>query len=216
MSEILAGVSGAPGGAIGPIARYAPPAAENAAPVPADESVEVALEHLEDAQSRVATHLEQVGADLRAQGKAEEAATFDAQTLLARDPAFAGEVEGALRQDGTPVGEAVTRAAEKLASTLSAIEDPYLRARAADVRAAGQQVAAALRGAALEEVVAIPRGAIVAAPELTTAQVVALQKHCAAGLATASGTATGHVAIPRPGAGPPDRGVHWATASLRA
>ncbi len=75
---------------------------------------------------------------------------------------------------------------------LAAVADPYLRARAADVRAVGQQVAATLVGARPEQV---EGEGVLVADDLTPAQVANLDAARVHGIVLASGSPTGHSAI---------------------
>lgn len=181
------GIAGAPGIALGPLVRLP----ELRAPAAAvDESM--ALPRFAEAQQQVVAHLERLAAELQAEGRADEAAIFEAQSLLAADPTLSSEVERSVEQ-GTALIEAVERASESMAALLSQLDDPYLRERAADVRAVGQQLIATLSGAPAE--LDVPAGSIVVARDLTPAQTAGLRRSGIAGFATASGTATGHVAI---------------------
>lgn len=194
MSATLTGLPGAPGLAAGPVARFDPAAGAPAPADPAPADPDAALARLAAAQARVAADLEGLGAELRAEGKPDEAAIFDAQALLAGDPALGVEARRFLA-GGRGLGAALDRAVGALAEELAALDDPYLRARAADLRAVGAQIGATLRGAATGEEPAVPPGAIVVARDLTPAQTVRLRARRIAGFATAGGAPTGHVAI---------------------
>ncbi|MGN6675084.1 MAG: phosphoenolpyruvate--protein phosphotransferase [Thermomicrobiales bacterium] len=187
--RLLRGSAGAPGFAAGPLV-FLRAATGQTTDLPTDPAVAAA--RFAVAQQVVAAEFAALAGQLRAAGKTDEAGIFDAQALLAADTTLLGEVR--VRLDaGLPLLAAVRAASDAVAATLAMLDDPYLRERAADIRAVGAQLDAALRG-----VVAPPAsapGAIVAAREFTPAQVSALHGGGAAGLATASGTATGHVAI---------------------
>jgi phosphocarrier protein FPr len=74
----------------------------------------------------------------------------------------------------------------------SRLADPYLRERAADVRAVGDQVARVLAGAAAEQ--AVEEGVLVAR-DLTPAQAARLDTSSVKGIVLAAGSATSHAAI---------------------
>ena len=140
-SAALPGVTGAPGIAIGRVAWLMPTgvSAEAAATLPWRQ-------RLEQAQAEVARHLDGLAAELAAESKPEEAAIFEAQAMLASDPALLAAVEQRLDR---PLQEAVVAATEALAEQFAALDNAYLRERAADVRAVGQQIAAVLVGGSL-------------------------------------------------------------------
>ena len=193
MSARLSGVVGSPGIAIGPVAVIRPrPAAHTQAP-DGDPG-----QRLRQAQTTVARHLEQLAAELRTAGKPDEAAIFDAQALLATDPALVSQAEHHLHLQ--PAGAisleaAVSQATESLAAQLGALDDAYLRERAADVRAVGQQLIRALSGLDLDLEPAVPAGCIVVADELTPTQLMALRRHGLVGFAAVHGAPTGHLAL---------------------
>jgi phosphoenolpyruvate-protein phosphotransferase len=169
------GAGGAPGIAIGPIVCYQPIVTSNAAPF----SVR---------RERAVAYLKALSARLREKGMPDEAAIFDAQVLLVADPALEAVVV-AHEQAGAPVAEAIRAAIDELAAPLESLDDPYLRERAADVRATG----VALLGD--ERPVQLPPGAILLAPALTPAETVNLPLQSIGGLGTAQGSATSHTAI---------------------
>lgn len=194
---LLRGITGAPGIAIGPV--YSMHADQDSGRSDIDHDL-APIERLSVAQSRVALRLQELATELRAEGKAAEAAILEAQAMLTLDPALTSEVSRGL-DAGAPLGAAVADATESMAGMLGDLDDPYLRERAADVRAVGAALLAALGGA--EPDLDAPPGAIVVASDLTPAQTVTLRKWRIGGIATAGGTPMGHVAILARGLGLP-------------
>ncbi|HEY0733528.1 MAG TPA: phosphoenolpyruvate--protein phosphotransferase [Herpetosiphonaceae bacterium] len=186
----LRGLVGSPGIAIGTITHLAHTTA-HADTKSSDPQTD--RQRLLTSQAEVAAQLQRLAAELRAEDKPDEAGIFEAQALLAGDSALVSEVERLLAEEQLALPEAVRRASEAMAATLSRIDDPYLRERAADVEAIGQQIIATLQGVTLD--LRLPEGAIVIARDLTPAQTASLRGLGIAGFATAGGTATGHVAI---------------------
>ena len=78
---------------------------------------------------------------------------------------------------------------------LQALDDAYLRERAADIDAVGQEIRRALSGDADRRCATVPPGAIIIAPDLTPAETAELRGGAVAGFATAYGGPTGHTAI---------------------
>lgn len=189
MSQSFQGIQGAPGIAFGTIATLNSP---SSAATPTYVGADSAPQRFATAKAVTIKHLQALGAELRAEGQAEEAAIFDAQATFAADPALEAQIMQ-LVQEGVALDGAILTASNEMAAMLAHLDDPYLRERAADVRAVGEQLAATVRGASLE--VKVGAGAIVVAADLTVAQIAQLRKQRIAGLATTSGTATGHVAI---------------------
>lgn len=99
-----------------------------------------------------------------------EAAIFDAHQLLLDDT----ELLDAARKfvdDGTSAPAAWSSAVDRLAAKFAALGDPYLRARAADVRAVGDQVLRAMLGSATAN--AMSSGVLIA-DDLTPAEAAEL------------------------------------------
>lgn len=190
MSRLLKGIAGSPGIVVGRLSRILPTKDQSAS---AFITGEAAVAYFTSLQKLIADQLQQLGDELRAEGKGDEAGIFDAHALIATDPSFTAEVERLLIEEGHPLHHAIGEATEIFAGMLGALEDPYLRERASDVRAIGAQFLDLLNRSSPTEVV--PEGAIIVADELTPAQTALLRKTRIAGIATAGGTATGHVAI---------------------
>ncbi|MGD9529446.1 phosphoenolpyruvate--protein phosphotransferase [Pseudonocardia sp.] len=132
---------------------------------------------------------------LRAQAAREvgevEAAIFDAHLLLLDDPELVAEVRSRI-EAGQGAGRSWTEAVSGVEAGFAAIPDPYLQARAADVRAVGDQVLRQLAGA-VEERMDV-EGVLVAA-DLTPAEAARLDLARTTGVVLAYGSPTAHSAI---------------------
>lgn len=130
---------------------------------------------------------------LRAEGHVDEADIFDANRLMAEDPALAEEVR-ALAEEISAAG-AVLQATERHAQKLEEIEDAMLAARAADVRSLGVRAARLLTGA--PSTAAPLRPTILIARDLGPVDIAELNLAAGRirGLALAAGAATSHAAI---------------------
>jgi multiphosphoryl transfer protein len=120
-----------------------------------------------------------------------EAGIFDAHLMLIDDAELLDDVHARIRT-GLAAARAWLDAIGAVESELAAVPDPYLRARAADVHAVGQQVARVLVGA--PEILIDGQGVVIA-DDLTPAQVAGLDPTRVKGLVLASGSPTGHSAI---------------------
>jgi phosphoenolpyruvate-protein phosphotransferase/dihydroxyacetone kinase phosphotransfer subunit len=121
----------------------------------------------------------------------EEAAIFDAHLSLLVDPELLADVE---RRIGTGVG-AVGAWAGSIADVeqhWAGLPDPYLRERAEDVHAVGQQVLRALTGTATQQMMG--EGVLVAR-DLTPAEAAGLQADLVTGVILADGSPSSHAAI---------------------
>ncbi|WP_305784622.1 phosphoenolpyruvate--protein phosphotransferase [Symbioplanes lichenis] len=114
---------------------------------------------------------------------------FDAHLLLLDD--LAGLTQDRIAS-GAAAPPAWTAAVDQLAARFEALSYPYLRGRAADVRALGDQVLRELLGLPA----AGPAGSgVLVAPDLTPAQAAALDPARITGVVLAGGSPTSHAAI---------------------
>jgi phosphoenolpyruvate-protein phosphotransferase len=145
----LAGVAGAPGIAIGPAWRFG--AVDPAAPAAAGGRVpgQRPDEAIRAAAAETADQLDALAGRLRDMGREEEAAIFDAQSLMALDPTLAEDAIQRTGETGDPV-EGVRAAAAAAADLFAALDDELLAARAADVRDVGARICRVLLGEALD------------------------------------------------------------------
>jgi phosphotransferase system enzyme I (PtsI) len=191
MSIHLKGAGGAPGIVLGRAVVYLP---ANADTTLAYASAEDALAHLAAAQSSAAASLAALAKRLRGEGREQAADIVEIQALLAEDQFIADDVARRVRDQGMPLLDALRATIGQMRADMEALDDPYLRERAADMEAIGGALLAALRGDAggLRD---LPAGAIVVAPDLTPAETAELRGGAVAGFATAYGGPTGHTAI---------------------
>lgn len=128
-----------------------------------------------------------------------DAAIFDAHLLFLADDALVGAARAAI-DAGSAAAPAWAAAVGRLEADLAALDDPYLRARAADVRAVGDQVLRSLLG--VPEPISAGDGVLVAA-DLTPAEAAELDPTRVAAVVLAHGSATAHAAILARGKGIP-------------
>lgn len=187
MAGRLRGAGGAAGLALGPAYHW------QRVSIPTDppnEPPEAALARFHAAQHTAANRLRALAERQRAAGL-READLFDAQALLVEDETLTDGVT-ALLLDGQPLIPAIQTVVRQMEEALAALDDDYLRERAADIAAVGVELLRALSGDHMPP--PIPPGAIVIADDLTPAETVDLPHHVA-GFATAGGGPTSHTII---------------------
>jgi phosphoenolpyruvate-protein phosphotransferase/dihydroxyacetone kinase phosphotransfer subunit len=121
---------------------------------------------------------------------AAEAAIFEAHLALLDDPELAAEAETRIAA-GEGAGPAWSAAVGSAADALEALDDAYLRARAADVRDVGRQVRSRLRGGAA----AASHTGVLVAPDLSPAEAAALDRERVVAVVLAYGSPTAHSSI---------------------
>ncbi|MGD9696340.1 MAG: phosphoenolpyruvate--protein phosphotransferase [Thermoleophilia bacterium] len=180
------GVAAAPGRAAGP-ARPAgsapePPAAAGA---PEDESAS-----LREAIAATRADLAAARDAAARRAGAEAAQIVDAQALMLDDDALIAAAEAAIG-GGEGAARAWDAAVRAAAAAYAALDDPYLRARGADLAEVGRRVLGHLAGAGREDAA---QGVLVAA-DLGAAEAAALDPEAVVAVVTAGGGPTSHPAI---------------------
>jgi phosphotransferase system enzyme I (PtsI) len=104
-------------------------------------------------------------------------------------------VESRVRREKINAEAAVQAAISAVAEEFEALDDPYLAARADDVREVGNRLLRNLTKTPYEAFKHLPEGAIIIAEELTPADTALLDPKRIAGFATAIGGAQSHTAI---------------------
>ncbi len=193
---VLTGLPAAPGVAAGParLLRHAAQALPTGpAADPADEWAA-----LERALSATAADIREAQTSIAGRAGAADAAIFDAHLLFLEDEALLGPAHDGVFSCHEPAARAWADAIDAAAAGWDKLEDAYQRARAADLRAVGDQVLAHLTGAALAAAPAAHAGAppgIGIAGDLTPADVAGLDPAAVAGIACAFGGPTSHAVI---------------------
>ncbi|MFB9742775.1 phosphoenolpyruvate--protein phosphotransferase [Pseudonocardia sulfidoxydans] len=123
---------------------------------------------------------------------ADEAAIFDAHLALLDDPDLLDDAHARIAA-GRAAGRAWADAVDAAAAAFAALPREYLRARAGDVRAVGDQVLRALTGA--DGPAATPGDGVLVAADLTPADAAGLDPATVTGVVLAAGSPTAHAAI---------------------
>ncbi len=190
----LRGVAAAPGIALGPahvldgrplpIAR----ARLDEADVPRE------LSRLRVALDAAASELESLAATTPHEAAVALRPMLDAYLAMHRDPLLVAGCERAIRDERKGAEWAVRDTVDALCAQLSAVRDPYLRERAADVAHVGDRIVRALLGRGGTSPV-VPAGSVIVAHDLGAAEAVALLRAQVAGLVLELGSPTSHTAI---------------------
>ena len=124
----------------------------------------------------------------------QEAQIFDAHQAFLADPAYVGTMLERIRSQRLNAEFICEQVTEETRQMLSQLPDEYLQARADDIRDVGDRLLSLLAGSPQFEAVTLPINAIVVAEELAPSDLAHLPTTIA-GIVTARGSKTGHVAI---------------------
>lgn len=186
----LSGVPASPGYAIGAAVplHFAEPVVERreiSDPAAELTRLSVALEVVRDATRKLR--------DQVARSSAYDAAIFDAHLMFLDDPELLENVRQVIDNERVNVEWAWRATIDAAARSFEAIEDEYMRARAADVRDIGRQVLAQLTGQPVQAVMDQP--GILVAVDLAPSDTARLDRSLVLGIATERGGPTSHSAI---------------------
>jgi phosphotransferase system enzyme I (PtsI) len=122
---------------------------------------------------------------------------LDIQIELLQDPQWETDVLGKIRAEKKNAGDAVLEVMNQLVETFMAMEDEYLRARAADIADIGQRLLKNLNGGEVENDYGgvAGRDLILVAVDLSPSELISLDRGSVKGFVTRAGGRTSHAAI---------------------
>ncbi len=188
----LAGLPASPGIAVGP-ARHLMPAVPPL-PVGPAEDPEREWEKFQHALDLARTDIQAARAATMVTAGEQESAIFDAHLLFLEDETLLAPTRRAVLVDGANAASAWHGASDAVAASYRALDDPYLRARAADVVEVEHRVLRRLLGGESRSEPLLSAGIVVSA-ELTAGDLAELDPRLITGLATAAGGPLDHGAI---------------------
>ena len=189
----IQGIAAARGYAIGPAYIHRPARLEVERRSVEDAPAE--LRRLDAALAAAEAQLQLTIERARLEMPAEEAAIFEAHAMMLKDPSLLGAIRKTITDEKLNAEFAVQQAAEHFAGQLEALDDEYLKARAADVRDVGRSVLRMLLGAGTTALDKLASPCIVVAQDLAPSDTVMLDKRMVLGFCTAEGSGTSHTAI---------------------
>lgn len=152
------------------------------------------LEKLKKAVETCKEQLERIKAKTKENVGEHEAAVFEAHILILDDPEFIGSVETEIKNNETNALKAVEKTANNLVAIFEAIDDAYLRERAADIKDVSKRIMANLAGHTVGLEIE-KANTIVVAHDLTPSDTAQLDKSKVNGFITSIGGRTSHSAI---------------------
>jgi phosphotransferase system enzyme I (PtsP) len=124
----------------------------------------------------------------------EEGAIFDVYRLILEDPAIIQQIEAQIRKENYVAEYAVRLVFEQYLSSISQIQDDYLKERTGDVKDAAQRLLENLSGTP-DQHIAVPSDAVLVAEDLSPADLSMLEGDRFRGIALSTGGVTTHASI---------------------
>ena len=160
---------------------------------------QVAAEHerLRGALDSAAEELHSLALSLESSIGQAQAAIFDAQALMLRDPALLESTLHEIEAKHIDAAGALAEAGERYASTLETIDDPLIAGRAVDMRDAVSRAVGKLvdRLASKQDLSSLNQPVILVARDLTPSDTAQLRPEFVLGICTVQGGPTAHAAI---------------------
>ena len=127
--------------------------------------------------------------------KEEELAIFDAHLMMANDPEFRGMIEEDIKSNKNNAEFAAKTVGDNMVAMFDAMDDEYMKGRAADIRDVSFRLLCNLAGKEIPNLATLDEPVVVVAKDLTPSDTGSLNKEFAKGFATEVGGRTSHSAI---------------------
>ncbi|MBQ3334580.1 MAG: phosphoenolpyruvate--protein phosphotransferase [Eubacteriaceae bacterium] len=125
---------------------------------------------------------------------AEEAAIFEAHAMFLDDPEFVGAIENDIA-GGTSAEIATQKTTDMFSAMFDAMDDPYFKGRAADIKDVGTRILHNLLGVPMVDISHLDEDTIILAEDLAPSDTATMDKAHVKGFATDIGSRTSHTAI---------------------
>ncbi len=125
---------------------------------------------------------------------AEEAAIFEAHAMFLDDPEFVGAIDSDIA-GGTSAEIATQKTTDMFSAMFDAMDDPYFKGRAADIKDVGTRILHNLLGVPMVDISHLDEDTIILAEDLAPSDTATMDKAHVKGFATDIGSRTSHTAI---------------------
>jgi len=193
VSISLQGLPGASGVAIGQVMVVYPPANLDAVPDRKVDDIETEIKNLNEAIAAVQDDISDYANRMSAVLPAEELALFDALLMMLGGDSLAGETIERIKAGNWAQGALRETIAEHV-QVFESMEDSYLRERASDINDLGRRILTHLQSDRPVSRVAYPRTVLVG-EEISAGQLAEVPLDMLAGIVSARGSSSSHVAI---------------------
>ena len=124
----------------------------------------------------------------------EEAAIFEAHAMFLDDPEFVGTISNEI-DGGINAEFATQKTIDTFYAMFDAMDDPYFKGRAADIKDVGTRIIHNLLGVAMVDISNLDEDTIILAEDLAPSDTATMDKAHVKGFATDIGSRTSHTAI---------------------
>lgn len=146
---------------------------------------------LTESKAQLAAIKEKAAADLGA----EEAEIFEAHAMVLEDPEFVDSIVGEINGSHYSAVYATKVITDRFYDLFDAMDDPYFRGRAADIRDVGTRVMNNIMGVDNVDISSLDEDTIIIAEDLAPSDTAQMDKKRVKGFATDIGSRTSHTAI---------------------
>lgn len=146
------------------------------------------------AQSIALEQLNELAEKAQIDASEEAALLFETHQLMAEDPDYEEFIQSRITEDGLNAEAAVSDAGEQFAAMFAAMDDAYMKDRAADVTDVSNRIIRILSGVS-QNSMEFDEPVLLAADDLTPSETILLDKSKILGILTAFGSASSHTAI---------------------
>jgi phosphocarrier protein FPr len=188
----LSGIPASPGIAIGPVILYQPTVTDIAEHLA--ENPQESWQQLQNAIENARHELQRLRQQVSHQVGEEEASIFDAHLLCLSDPTLLEAARQRIFDYTLDAASAWKVVIARTVRSYEALKDPYLKARAADVRDVGQRVLRLLMGVAFAPL-NLAEPSLLVATDLTPSETAQLDRSKVLGICTVAGGAASHTGI---------------------
>ncbi|NES90306.1 MULTISPECIES: phosphoenolpyruvate--protein phosphotransferase [Okeania] len=188
----LVGTPASPGIAIATVVHARAEILEEVEDYPVENS-EVEWEYLQLILQTAKQEIQRIIDSLSDQNKSDnnQADIFQAHQLYIEDPTLLEQVHQLIFAQNRCAAVAWKTAIEEMIATYQKLEDPYLQARAIDIKDVGGRVLQLLTGRS-RRTLNLSKPGILVAPDLTPSQATQLQPNLVLGICTSAGSVTAH------------------------
>jgi phosphotransferase system enzyme I (PtsI) len=193
MSNLLTGIGASAGIAIAKAFRLENP--DLTVEKKQAEDIKAELENFNQALKTSKQELEVIKEKTREQMGDEHAEIFSAHLLVLSDPELVDTIRNKVREENVTASFALKEVSDQFIAMFEAMDNEYMKERAADIRDVSKRVLAHILGTPIVSLAEIDEEVVIVAEDLTPSDTAQLNKQFVKGFVTDIGGRTSHSAI---------------------